>query len=149
MSSQLSRLLTGPAAALAAFCLAFSLIATAAEPLEFNDPAMEVRYQKLTEELRCLVCQNQNLADSDAPLAQDLRQEIFEMLQAGRTDAEIKTFLVDRYGDFVLYRPAFEGNTLFLWLLPSLLLVIGLIVLIVNVRRRSRLPAPAEEESRD
>jgi len=136
-------------AAFAAFSLVLSISALASEPLEFNDAGMEVRYQRLTEELRCLVCQNQNLADSDAPLAQDLRQEIFEMLQAGRSNAEIKTFLVDRYGDFVLYRPAFEGNTLFLWLLPSMLLIIGLIVLIVSVRRRSRLPALGSEETPD
>lgn len=136
-------------AAFAAFSLVLSISALASEPLEFNDAGMEVRYQRLTEELRCLVCQNQNLADSDAPLAQDLRQEIFEMLQAGRSNAEIKTFLVDRYGDFVLYRPAFEGNTLFLWLLPSMLLIIGLVVLIVSVRRRSRLPALGSEETPD
>jgi len=118
----------------------------AADPLVFSDTGLEARYQKLTEELRCLVCQNQNLADSDAPLAQDLRLEIFEMLEAGRSDEEIKTFLVDRYGDFVLYRPAFGGNTLLLWLLPSLLFLLGLMVVIVSVRRRSKLPADAPDD---
>ena len=74
--------------------------AFAADPLIFTNAEQEARYQQLTVELRCLVCQNQNLADSDAPLAQDLRQEIFNMMQAGRTDNEIKQFLIDRYGDW-------------------------------------------------
>jgi cytochrome c-type biogenesis protein CcmH len=104
-------------------------------PLVFNDSDQEQRFQHLTEELRCLVCQNQNLADSDAPLAQDLRQEIHDMLMAGRSDDEIRSFLVDRYGDFVLYRPAVKGNTLMLWLAPVLLLLAGGVVVAFNVRR--------------
>jgi cytochrome c-type biogenesis protein CcmH len=107
----------------------------ASAPLVFEDAEQEQRFQTLTEELRCLVCQNQNLADSDAPLAQDLRQEIHEMLVAGRSDVEIRTFLVDRYGDFVLYRPALKGNTLMLWLAPALLLLIGGMVVFWSVRR--------------
>jgi cytochrome c-type biogenesis protein CcmH len=82
----------------------------AEEPLVFDSPEQEERYRQLTMELRCAVCQNQNLADSDAPLAQDLRREIYQMMQAGRTDDEIKSFMVDRYGDFVLYRPPMQGN---------------------------------------
>jgi cytochrome c-type biogenesis protein CcmH len=107
----------------------------ASAPLVFEDESQERRFQTLTEELRCLVCQNQNLADSDAPLAQDLRQEIHDMLIAGRNDTEIRAFLVDRYGDFVLYRPAVKGNTLLLWLAPVLLLLIGGTVVIWSVRR--------------
>lgn len=107
----------------------------ASSPLVFEDAGQEQRFQTLTEELRCLVCQNQNLADSDAPLAQDLRQEIHDMLIAGRNDEEIRTFLVDRYGDFVLYRPALKGNTLMLWLAPALLLLIGGMVVFWSVRR--------------
>ena len=95
------------------------------EPLIFTDAEQEARYQQLTLELRCLVCQNQNLADSDAPLAQDLRQEIYNMMQAGRTNDEIKQFLIDRYGDFVLYMPPMKSNTLVLWLAPLLLLLGG------------------------
>jgi len=96
-------------------CLAFTaLAATTAqtqEPPVFDTPEQELRFAELTTELRCTVCQNQNLADSDAPLAQDLRQEIEDMILAGRTDDQIKTFLVERYGDFVLYRPPVQGNT--------------------------------------
>ena len=115
----------------------------ASAPLVFEDAGQEQRFQTLTEELRCLVCQNQNLADSDAPLAQDLRQEIHDMLVAGRSDEEIRAFLVDRYGDFVLYRPALKGNTLMLWLAPALLLLLGGTVVAWSVRRHS-LPATAE-----
>jgi cytochrome c-type biogenesis protein CcmH len=115
-------------------CL-MSGIALASAPLVFDNPEQEQRFQDLTEELRCLVCQNQNLADSDAPLAQDLRLEIHEMLLAGRSDDEIRSFLVDRYGDFVLYRPAMGGNTLLLWLTPALLFLGGGVVVVFAVRR--------------
>ncbi len=114
--------------------------AAANEPLEFASADEEARFQQLTQELRCLVCQNQNLADSDAPLAHDLRVEIHDMLQAGRSNAEIKTFLVERYGEFVLYRPPVKGNTLALWLMPLILLLGGAAVVAVAVRRRASLP---------
>lgn len=110
--------------------------ASAADPLVFNDPAMEIRYNDLTAELRCAVCQNQSLADSDAELAQDLRKEIYDMMMAGQDNEQIKTFMVDRYGDFVLYRPAMEGNTLLLWLMPGILLFIGAIAVFFTVRNR-------------
>jgi len=110
--------------------------ATAADPLVFNDPAMEIRYNDLTAELRCAVCQNQSLADSDAELAQDLRKEIYDMMMAGQDNEQIKTFMVNRYGDFVLYRPAMEGNTLLLWLMPGILLFIGAIAVFFTVRNR-------------
>jgi len=110
----------------------------AQEPLIFDDPSQEARYKDLTEELRCTVCQNQNLADSDAPLAQDLREEIHKMMTAGRSDAEIKTFLVERYGDFVLYRPPMQGNTLALWVIPIALLLGGAVVVAFVVRGRNR-----------
>lgn len=115
-------------------CLISGLV-LASGPLVFDNPEQEQRFQDLTEELRCLVCQNQNLADSDAPLAQDLRKEIHEMLLAGRSDDEIRSFLVDRYGDFVLYRPAIGGNTLLLWLTPALLFLGGGVVVVFAVRR--------------
>jgi cytochrome c-type biogenesis protein CcmH len=115
-----------------------SLSLAAQEPLGFDDPAQEARYKNLTEELRCTVCQNQNLADSDAPLAQDLRKEIHKMMTAGRSDAEIKTFLVERYGDFVLYRPPMQGNTLALWAIPGVLLFGGAVVVLFVVRGRNR-----------
>ncbi len=123
--------------------------APASEPLQFENPAQEARFLAMTQEFRCLVCQNQNLADSDAPLAQDLRVEIHQMLIAGRSDDEIKAFLVDRYGDFVLYRPEIGGNTLLLWVLPLALLLGGFVVIILAIRRRKRIPATTDEEQFD
>ncbi|MBT8057171.1 MAG: cytochrome c-type biogenesis protein CcmH [Gammaproteobacteria bacterium] len=133
-----------PFAWLAALLLAVT--AQAQEPLVFDSPEQEARYKALTEELRCAVCQNQNLADSDAPLAQDLRQEIYDMMQAGQTDDQIKTFMVDRYGDFVLYRPPVQGNTLALWLIPIVLLGIGAIAVAFTVRNRNRKLAAQQRE---
>lgn len=134
-----------------ALCIAMAwcVWAAAAEPLQFDTEEQEERFLHLTREMRCLVCQNQNLADSDAPLAEDLRVEIHKMLMAGQTDEEITLFLVDRYGDFVLYRPALGGNTLLLWLLPALLLTGGAVVIGMAVRRRSRLPPGPEPEPRE
>lgn len=131
------------ALALTAVCFA------ADEPLVFDNAEQEARYQALTEELRCLVCQNQSLADSDAELAHDLRKEVHDMMQAGKTDEEIKKFLVDRYGDFVLYRPPVKSNTLALWLLPAGLLVIGSLVVAFAVRRQGRVAADGESENKD
>jgi cytochrome c-type biogenesis protein CcmH len=112
------------------------------EPLVFESTEQEERFNRLTLELRCLVCQNQNLADSDAPLAHDLREEIHEMMIAGRTDEEIKTFLVERYGDFVLYKPPVKGNTLVLWAAPILLLLVGGGIVATVVRRQGALAPP-------
>jgi len=123
-------------------------IVLAQEPLVFDTTEQEARFIKLTTELRCTVCQNQNLADSDAPLAQDLRKEIHKMMLAGQNNDQITTFLVDRYGDFVLYRPAMKGNTLALWLIPGVLLGIGAIALFFTVRSRNRkLTAQRQEGS--
>ena len=108
------------------------------QPLEFRDRAEEQRFHQLTLELRCVMCQNQSLADSDAPIAHDLRREVFNLMREGRSDAEIKTFLVERYGEFVLYRPPFGGGTLLLWLGPALVLLAGAGVLVVVVRRRAK-----------
>lgn len=121
-------------------------VAHAADPLVFDDPSMEERYNELTLELRCLVCQNQNLADSDAPLAQDLRKEIYDMMVAGQDNEQIKTFLVDRYGDFVLYRPTVGGNTLLLWLMPGILLGVGAIAVFFTVRNRNRRLAAERQQ---
>ena len=129
-----------------AFFLLLSGSAFAQEPLEFDTAEQEARFQQLTLELRCLVCQNQNLADSDAELARDLREEIHEMMMAGQDNEQIKTFLVDRYGDFVLYRPAVGGNTLLLWLMPGILLGIGAIVILFTVRNRKRQLATQRQE---
>jgi len=125
---------------LAAVLLALSVAAVQAqqEPLVFETAEQEARFTRLTTELRCLVCQNQNLADSDAPLAHDLREEIHSMMMAGQDDEQIKSFLIDRYGDFVLYRPAMSGNTLLLWLMPGIVLGLGAIALFFTVRSRNR-----------
>jgi cytochrome c-type biogenesis protein CcmH len=117
--------------------LALAAPALAIDPIEFRDRAEETRFQKLTRELRCLVCQNQDLADSDADLAKDLRHEIFEMMRAGKSDTEIKAFLTARYGDFVLYRPPVQANTWVLWFGPLLVLLAGAVVVIRVVRRRA------------
>ena len=94
----------------------------------FDDPVLNERYLSLTREVRCLVCQNQTIADSNAPLASDLRREIREMIAAGQTDAEIAEFLVARYGDFVLYRPPLQPSTWALWGAPFLFLGLGVVI---------------------
>lgn len=125
----------------------FSQNSPVQEPMVFETPKQEARFNKLTQELRCLVCQNQNLADSDAQLAHDLRAEVHEMLLTGKSDDEIKTFMVERYGDFVLYRPPVQENTYLLWLAPLALLLIGALILRVNIKKRSTLleSTPNEE----
>ena len=117
----------------------FAQRAPVQEPLVFESMLQEDRFNQLTQELRCLVCQNQNLADSDAQLAHDLRAEVHEMLVAGNSDDEIKQFMVERYGDFVLYRPPVQKNTYLLWLAPMALLLIGGVVLRSSVKKRSAL----------
>ena len=102
------------------------------------DPVAEARLMALSSELRCLVCQNQTIADSNAELAVDLRNEIREKIQSGMSDAEIKEFMVTRYGDFVLYRPPVKNTTLVLWVGPFLLLAVGGGVLYFNLKRRRK-----------
>lgn len=110
---------------------------------EQMSPDEEQRLRKLEGELRCLVCQNQTLADSDASLAGDLRRQVETMVAEGRSNAEIKTYLVDRYGDFVLYRPPVQRNTLALWAGPFVLLGIGVLAWIMVQRRSRRARGPA------
>ena len=106
-----------------------------------QDPLIEKRVHTLAQELRCLVCQNQTIADSNAPLAIDLRNQIREQAAAGKTDKDIIDFMVARYGDFVLYRPPFKAATLLLWIGPFLFLIGGLFFLVRLLRSR-RVPAP-------
>jgi cytochrome c-type biogenesis protein CcmH len=108
-----------------------------------DDPAIEARMMVFANELRCVVCQNQTVADSHADLAADLRQQIREQMQAGRTDEQIRSFMTDRYGDFVLYRPPFSARTAVLWLAPLGLLIGSLLGLVALLRRRSHLPDAA------
>ncbi|MEO0422168.1 MAG: cytochrome c-type biogenesis protein [Pseudomonadota bacterium] len=102
----------------------------------FEDPELQTRYDRLTEELRCVKCQNQTIGDSNAGIAKDLRLKVREMLLAGRSDEEILEYMVDRYGQFVLYRPPFNASTALLWLAPFLLLGAGAAVVAGTVRRR-------------
>ena len=110
-----------------------------------EDPALEKRVHDLSSELRCLVCQNQTLADSSAPLAEDLRREVRSLAVAGKSDDEIRAFLVARYGDFVLYRPPVKGTTWLLWFGPFALLALGALVWLGVVRRRRTAPEPVHD----
>src|SRR4051812_36112598 len=118
--------------------LCVSQFALAVDPLPFKDRTEELRFQALTKQLRCLVCQNESLADSNAPLAADLRHDVFEQMQAGKSDDEIKTWLTARYSDFVLYDPPLHAATSLLWFGPVLLVLAGAFALVVIVRRRAK-----------
>jgi len=113
----------------------------------FDDPVLQARYEKLVAEVRCVTCQNQNIKDSNAFIASDLRREIRRMIGEGKSNDEIKDFLVTRYGDFVLYRPRFEGKTLVLWIAPFLLVLFGGVALVRVVRHRMALPMDDEPGS--
>jgi len=132
-------------------CMAFAL-ATGAAQSAADDPAMEARLRNLSQELRCLVCQNETLADSRADLADDLRREIREQMKAGKSDQEIIAFLTQRYGDFVLYRPRVRPVTYLLWFGPFVLLISGMLVLYRYVKQRrdsiSEKPLTAAERRR-
>jgi cytochrome c-type biogenesis protein CcmH len=122
----------------ASFIAFSSLTFAAVDPLPFKNHAEELRFQALTKQLRCVVCQNESLADSGAPLAADLRRDVFEQMQAGKSDAEIKTWLTARYSDYVLYDPPLRTGTWLLWFGPLLVLLAGGAVVAVNVRRRAK-----------
>ena len=110
----------------------------AIDTFEFADKNQSERFRKLTEELRCPKCQNQNIADSESPIALDMRNEIYQMLQEGKTNPEIETYLVDRFGEFVRYRPPVQKSTLLLWYGPAGLLGLGFIILGVILFRRKQ-----------
>jgi len=128
--------------------LAVTVVAQTAQPLA-EDPEVEKRLQELSKELRCLVCQNETLADSRAGLAEDLRKEIREQIKAGKSDKEIITFLTARYGDFVLYRPRVTPVTYLLWFGPFVLLVVGLAVLYRQLKQRRALITETPLSARD
>ena len=134
------------------FLLLLSMSAGAIDPLPFNDAAEEERFRALTAELRCVMCQNQSLADSNAGIANDLRREIFDLMRSGKSDREIKTFLTDRYGDFVLYRPEFKPSTWLLWFSPLLIVIGGAVFVVTILRRRNamfkQMQASAADASR-
>ena len=103
---------------------------------QLSDPKQQEIYETLTKELRCLVCQNQTIADSNAELASDLRRQVYEMLEKGKSRDEIVQFMTDRYGDFVLYKPAFSVKTTLLWIAPVVFLLMGLITVFFFIRRK-------------
>ena len=117
-------------------------------PFEFRSPEQEQRYKDLTEQLRCLVCQNQSLADSRAELAQDLRNEVYQMIMKGQSDREIVDFLVARYGDFVLFKPPLKTGTALLWAGPFLMLI-GALLIVFRYTRKNAQQASAELSSAD
>jgi cytochrome c-type biogenesis protein CcmH len=118
-------------------------------PSAAANPEVEKRMMVLAAELRCLVCQNQTIADSHASLAEDLRQQVREMIQQGKTDDEIRDFMTQRYGDFVLYKPPFKAQTALLWIGPALLMALAVGTLIVVLRRRQRLSDDAFDPETD
>jgi len=135
--------------------LAFSLMPPAAQaidPIELSDPALQQRYRDLSHELRCMQCQNQSIADSPVGLAGDLRRQVRELLEAGKSDAEIRAHMRERYGDFILFRPQWSLRNAWLWLTPLVLLILGLLVAWRVIRQRAMLAGTDEfvaEESQE
>lgn len=127
--------------------VSFSLLAGGIEDHTFDTPEQEALYLRLTKELRCLVCQNQNLADSNADLAKDLREKAYEMVIAGKSRNQITEYMITRYGDFVLYRPPVNNSTYLLWLGPFAFLILAVIGLITVMRRKSAKTATPPVES--
>lgn len=134
--------------ACAAFTPAFAP-AFAVEPDEIlSDPALEARARTISSELRCLVCQNQSIDDSDAPLARDLRILVRERIEAGDSDADVVGYIVDRYGEFVLLKPRLAPHTLILWAAPVVLLLAGGLAVVLSMRRRKADPAALSDEEK-
>ena len=135
-------------------CFALALFASAVpaiDPTQLSDPALQARYRELSHELRCLKCQNEAIADSPSDVAEDLRRELRELVIAGKTDDEIRDFMVARYGEFILFRPRVSPRNYWLWFGPAILLIGGALIAVRIVRQRSRLVAdddqPLEEEA--
>ena len=134
-------------ALLLAMAMLFANSAMAAiETYQFATPEMADRFEDLTAELRCPKCQNQNLSDSDSIISKDLRRQVKTMVDAGKSDDEIRTFMVQRYGDFILYDPPFKMETLVLWLAPGVLVVIGLVVVVKVRRKKPAAPVALSDE---
>ena len=120
-----------------------------AAPLQFRDAAEETRFHDLAAELRCVMCQTQSLADSNALIALELRREVLDLIRAGKSDAQVKDHLVQRYGEFVLYKPRVEGRTWLLWLGPVLILLAGGALVVALVRRKSAQAIPRNNEPQE
>ncbi len=125
--------------------LAGAIGVLAIDTVTLTDPQLRARYEVLVEELRCLVCQNQTIGDSNAELAVDLRTQVRDMLQAGRSDADIRDYMTERYGDFVLYKPPLRRRTVALWFAPALGLMLGAGLVFRVVRQNQRLAPDASE----
>lgn len=133
-----------------ALLLLIGLSAQAAiDVYEFESPEQEQRYRLLIEELRCPKCQNQNLAGSDAGVATDLKNRAYELMKEGKSDEEIRAHLIERYGDFITYRPPLRAGTLLLWIGPFVLLLLAAVILVWRVRRPAAAPAAISAEERE
>jgi cytochrome c-type biogenesis protein CcmH len=135
-----------PALALVLFLVASFDAHAVIEVRNFDDPAKQELYEEIINELRCLVCQNQNLAASNAALAKDLRRQAYEMIQEGADKSQIRDYMTARYGDFVLYRPPVKATTLALWIGPIVLLVVGIAIVVLVARRRAAVEELPEDE---
>ena len=126
--------------------ISFTTASVGLEPTEYQSNAEEMRFKSLANELRCVMCQNQSIADSNAPIAHDLRVEVLSLMREGKTDAEIKNYLVERYSEFVLYQPPVNKKNALLWAGPFLLLLIGLFVVIIINRKKSVAPTAHDQD---
>ena len=129
------------------FC--FASANAAVNVAKFETPQQSERYKKMIDELRCLVCQNQNLADSNADLAIDLKNIVQQKIEAGETDEQIRDFMTQRYGDFILYRPPFKSNTLLLWLGPTIFLLLGFFIVVGYIKRSKAQSFTPTEQQRE
>jgi cytochrome c-type biogenesis protein CcmH len=140
------------ALAVALMFMAFASTVEAVDPTEMPTPALQERYLSLTHELRCMQCQNESIADSPVDLAADLRRQVHDMLLAGKSDDDVRDFMVARYGDFILFRPRMVWRNAWLWATPGVLIIIGAIVAVRILKQRSRLVdtdnEPLEEDIR-
>jgi cytochrome c-type biogenesis protein CcmH len=143
-------LLRGTCLVVALYLLSVSVSHAVIETYQFSSTELEQRYKSLSAELRCPKCQNQNIADSDAPIAQDLRKLLYKQLESGANDEEILEFMVSRYGEFVRYKPRFGGPTLILWLMPGILILGALVILLVvlkgNKRKQQAISSEEQEQ---
>jgi len=133
-------------------CISTDANSSPVDTYEFQDEVTKVRFNALVKELRCPKCQNQNLADSNSPIAEDLRREVYDLLHQDKADIEIVDFMVARYGDFVLYRPRFSSLTYILWFGPAILLLVGVVVVVMVIRKKPQKHAEetlsAEQQSK-
>ena len=136
-----------------ALALAFTLLIAghtqALEPVDYRSDAEEQRFRALAAELRCVMCQNQSIADSNAPIAHDLRTEVLRLMREGQSDAQIKQYLVERYTDFVLYEPPMKKSTWLLWAGPFLMLLLGAGAVVLVIRRKNAAPAAAPDQTEE